>query len=265
MPVPDDVTKTVVMRRATAARPRRAPRLARRVCAAENVTRSRDVPGGTVGGRIAATRKPAARSAALAASARAALPMTSETIALAAGGRSSAAVNSRARVERPAHELLVRRDEVERAARGRDGAGRQARRVDEAASAIAHELRDAAARAQIAAVAADGFRQRAHLQRYGDGLAEREARAAAVADDAEAVRVVGHEPRIVLGGERRERRQRREVAFHAEHAVGERRGNGDARARSAASSSPQVRDVVVAKLEHARAAQARRPSAGSYG
>ena len=29
------------------------------VCAAENVTRSRDVPGGTVGGRIAATRKPA--------------------------------------------------------------------------------------------------------------------------------------------------------------------------------------------------------------
>ena len=34
------------------------------VCAAENVTRSRDVPGGTVGGRIALTRNPASRSAA---------------------------------------------------------------------------------------------------------------------------------------------------------------------------------------------------------
>src|SRR5690606_33997939 len=42
--------------------------------AAENAKRSRAVPSGTVGGRIAVTRKPWASSAALAASARSALP-----------------------------------------------------------------------------------------------------------------------------------------------------------------------------------------------
>ena len=138
------------------------------VCAAENVTRSREVPGGTVGGRIAATRKPALRSAVLAAKARDASPMTKDTIALDAGGSPSAAVNSRARVDGSADEGLVRRNEVESAARRGDGSRRQARRVDEAARAIAYQLCHAVARAEITSVAADGFRQRAHLQRHGD-------------------------------------------------------------------------------------------------
>ena len=66
--------------------------------------------------------------------------------------------------------------------------------------------------------------------------------------------VVAHEPCVVLAGERGEIGQRREVALHAEYAVGHDEAVpvacallGEQRAR--------VRDVVVAELDDARAAE----------
>ena len=56
---------------------------------AVNVKRSRAVPAGTVGGRIAITRKPSASRSRDASSAASASPMTSGTIALVASGRPS--------------------------------------------------------------------------------------------------------------------------------------------------------------------------------
>ena len=60
----------------------------------------------------------------------------------------------------------------------------------------------------------------------------------------------------MLGGERGERRQWREVALHAEHAVGQQQA---AAVRCALRSQQlgRVADVVVTELEHARAAYAR--------
>src|SRR4051812_24230340 len=49
-------------------------------CAADNVTRSRAVPAGTVGGRIAVTRNPCLSSCALSANARAASPTITGTM-----------------------------------------------------------------------------------------------------------------------------------------------------------------------------------------
>ncbi len=51
------------------------------VCAADNDTRSRLVPSGTVGGRIAFTSRPCSRSCSLARSAASGAPMTSENTA----------------------------------------------------------------------------------------------------------------------------------------------------------------------------------------
>ena len=61
--------------------------------------------------------------------------------------------------------------------------------------------------AEIAAIGADRLRQRAHLQRHAARAACGEARAAAAADHAEAVGIVGHQPGVVFVGERRQRRQ----------------------------------------------------------
>ena len=48
-----------------------------------------------------------------------------------------------------------------------------------------------------------------------------EAGAAAAADDADAVGVVGHQPGVVLVGQRVQFGERREIAVHREHAVGD--------------------------------------------
>ena len=57
------------------------------LCSAENVSRSRAVPSGTVGGRIATTRKPSFSNNRDASSASSASPMTMGTMALCASGR----------------------------------------------------------------------------------------------------------------------------------------------------------------------------------
>ena len=84
--------------------PRAADRRRRRVCAAENVTRRRDVPAGTVGGRIAGTQRPRASSASLAASAAASLPSSIGWIGVARGqqraGRAPRAARGSARRDR---------------------------------------------------------------------------------------------------------------------------------------------------------------------
>jgi len=59
-----------------------------------NAKRSRAVPAGTVGGRMATTRKPSLSSISDAASAASASPMTTGTMALCASGRLSARVKS---------------------------------------------------------------------------------------------------------------------------------------------------------------------------
>ena len=64
-------------------------------CAADKVTRSRAVPAGTVGGRIAVTRKPLSSSALLIASARCASPSDHRTMAVP--GRESRDTSGRAR------------------------------------------------------------------------------------------------------------------------------------------------------------------------
>src|SRR6516165_2201995 len=63
-------------------------------CWAVNVRRSRAVPGGTVGGRMAVTRNPASSSSAEAASAVEAFPSTTGTIGLSGSGSQAARANA---------------------------------------------------------------------------------------------------------------------------------------------------------------------------
>ena len=89
-----------------------------------------------------------------------------------------------------------------------------------------------------------------------------EVRAAAAADHAEAVGVVGHQPGVVTRGQRRELMQRREVAVHGEHAVGD-----DQRALMTPAmlrqQRPDMPDIVVAERQHGGARQPRAgPQAG---
>src|SRR6187551_950391 len=67
-------------------------------CAADNVTRRRAVPWGTVGGRIAVTRKPCCSSCALSSSARAASPTMTGTMVVT--GCEPVCASPRARLNR---------------------------------------------------------------------------------------------------------------------------------------------------------------------
>ena len=84
------------------------------VCAAESATRSRDVPGGTVGGRMAVTSKPRVeRAPSAASSARASLPQTyghdRRRVARAAAGRRWRAAGPAARRPRASAAPAARR------------------------------------------------------------------------------------------------------------------------------------------------------------
>ena len=74
------------------------------------------------------------------------------------------------------------------------------------------------------------------------------------AQHAEAVRVVDDEPRVELLRERAQRRQRREVAVHAEHGVG---GDQLALRRRRRETTPQRRHVGVRITDELRAGQQR--------
>ena len=122
-----------------------------------------------------------ARGRALAASAVVASPRTSGTMQLAGSGKPSSRAEVRARSASAWRTSSgVRRDQVERGAGGRDRRRREPGRVDQGARA-AHEQRRRTdcGRAQIAAVAADRLRERAHLERHGDLVARDDAAAAA--------------------------------------------------------------------------------------
>ena len=91
------------------------------VCAADTVTRRRELPGGTVGGRIAGTRKPFSSSVAEAASAPSASPMITGRIADGWPGASRSMWPRRALAERFA---LRRADDPEgRQRRGGNAGG----------------------------------------------------------------------------------------------------------------------------------------------
>jgi hypothetical protein len=81
-----------------------------------------------------------------------------------------------------------------------------------------------AATAQVAAVAADGLGEGAHLQRHPRLAAAEEAAAPAPAQHADAVGVVGHQPGVEALGQIRQVFDRRQVPVHAEDAVGEDQG-----------------------------------------
>ena len=81
-----------------------------------------------------------------------------------------------------------------------------------------------------------------------------EGRAAAAAEHADPVGVVGHQPGVVGAGNPRERRKRREVAVHGKDAVGQ-----DERPRMGVAvlgeKGAHMVDVVMAEGEQPRAAQ----------
>ena len=112
-------------------------------------------------------------------------------------------------------------DQVERRDGGGDAGRRQAGRIDQRAGAVADQIDHRRRGAQITAIGADRLRQRAHLQRDRNMRVARVTGAATAADHADAVRVVGHQPGVEIAGELVQLRQRREIAVHREHAVGD--------------------------------------------
>ena len=176
------------------------------VCAAENVMRSREVPAGTVGGRIAGTKIPASRSAAPAVERRG-LAAEQQRLdrrrseARAAGPaprpRRGTARRGRARVARRQGSSA---DDPQRGARGRGDGGRQRRRVDVLARALHQRLDQFRGAGDECAERAHRLAERAHEHRHVVAAETRvlDAAASVLAQHAEAVRVV-HEQRSRRG------------------------------------------------------------------
>ena len=224
--------------------------------------RSRAVSAGTVGGRIGTTRKPSASRRRAAVSAASAEPTISGTIWLV-GRRQAGAGSEGARLgERHGGQRGVGGDEIERGDGGSDHRGGQGGGVDEGAGAVLHQLDHRRGGAEIAAIAADRLRQRSHLQRHVGGGAGGEGRAAAAAEDPDAVGIVRHQPGVVFAREPAERGEGGEVAVHGEHAVGEDQGLAMAGA-ALVQQRPQVVEIVVPERHDGRAGEPRpRPQAG---
>ena len=130
-----------------------------------------------------------------------------------------------------------------------------ARREDERAGVVAGEVHHLRACGHVAAQAGQGLGEGAHvdvhfiLQTVITGRA-----ASAVAQHAKAVGVVHHDPRAILLRQAADLRQVRDVALHAEHAVGH-----DQAARSVRNLLElnfQLLHVLVAVGQHAAVAQA---------
>src|SRR5260370_25898884 len=84
----------------------------------------------------------------------------------------------------------------------------------------------------------------------------REGRAAAVADDADAMGVVRHQPGIVLACKAAEFGQRCEIAIHGKYAVSEDHGLGVAGAMTG-EERPQAGNVVVSETHDGGAGKPR--------
>ncbi len=123
-------------------------------------------------------------------------------------------------MQRLAPPCLLAHD-AQRTPRRRRDRRRQRGRVDVAARALDQELDDVLVTgdegAEAAERLAEGADQHRHIARGEPEMLA--ATAAGGPHHADAVRVVDHEPGVVRAGRCGERRQRREVAVHAEHAV----------------------------------------------
>ena len=155
-------------RRAPPPRRRRArDRSARRCGSPSGVTRSRAVPGGTVGGRIACASTPRSSSASAKRHRPALSPTRTGTMCVSPPRAKPERARGRAQASRvppqrrPALGLGV--DHVERRARRRDRRRRQPGRVDEAARAVHQQVDERARPGDVRAGAAERLAERAHV------------------------------------------------------------------------------------------------------
>ena len=154
----------------------------------------------------------------------------------------------------PLDDLRLLLEHVERRdARGGDGR-RMRRREQKRPRAVIEELDQRAAAGDVAAERADRLRQRADLDVHAAVHAEVIDGAAAVPPEhAAGVRIVHHHDAAEFLGEVAQRRQRAEVAVHAEHAVGDEQLA--LRRRQLRDDAPRGGDVLVRKHLDRRAAQ----------
>ena len=125
--------------------------------------------------------------------------------------------------------------------------GGRRRRVDVRTRRLHQRLDDGRMRGDERAGDARRLAERAHDDDALGGKAEMRERSAPLAQHAEAMRIVDDQPRVELLGQREQRRQRREVAVHAEHRIGRdqlarRAVDAASRARSAATSPCAIAD-----------------------
>ena len=179
------------------------------VCAADSVTRSRAVPGATVGGRIAGTYRPCSKSAAAAASARSSVPHTNGKMGDGCPGRRRSHEFAQARAQRVAFRGA---DDVEGGVRGRSVGRRRRGREDVGAGPVLQQL-------DIARGPGDEAAERA--ERLGEGP---DAQHVVIARERgggaeDRVRFIEHEQCFVAAGERGERVDIGGVAVHREDGV----------------------------------------------
>ena len=249
------------MRCAHDARP--GARSRRRDGAAVKVKRSRAVPAGTVGGRIATTRKPSASSSCEASSAASASPITTGTIGLCASGRPSSAGEGARLGERQRRIGRIALDQVERRDRGRDGRRRQAGRIDQACARGCGSDRSPRSR-----------RRDSRRSRRSPSTACPSAAARRPSRRAQRSSRGRRRPRRCHGRRRSSARRRGRCASAASSGSGARSPSMENtpsvaisargwRARCSASSASTCADVVVAERQHGGARQPRAgPQAG---
>ena len=227
--------------------------------AALSDTRSRAVPAGTVGGRIAGTQKPRCHSASASASVAALSPITIGWIGVDESAELPrqrpgplAPVRDQARKMRTPRTLVADQREARPRRLREQGGGR--RRVDVRPRGLQQRLDDGRVRRDERAGHSRRLAERPH---HDDALrAESEMRecAAPLAQHAEAVRVVDDEPPVEFLRERQQFRQRREVAVHAEDGVG---CNQPCRGRARPEPHAQRSDVAMRVADELRPRQER--------
>ncbi len=230
---------------------------------ADRVMRRRASPAGTVGGRIAPTRKPRFRSAAETASARCVVAehdrLDRRVGFHAAAGQRAGRRGGSASPARPAWRAARVRcasaagrraspRPSPAAARWRTGRGARFRPHARPAPSLPNSSAPWPPKALPSGTSSSGTSRAREAGR-------RHAAAALGADHADAVRVVHVQQRVLRARQQRQVAQRRQVAVHAEDAVGGEHGRAFA-ARSSAGASPASTSRVRVALELA-ARQAR--------
>ena len=257
---------TSVTATASGRRTRRRARASRRstcasVCAAESVTRSRDVPGATVGGRIAGTSRPRSSSAARRGE-RALLLAARRTARSATGGRAGAGRRARAGARR-ARRLRRERSTRERGERGR-GVGRRRRGREDVrpARGSRRARRSAPGPATKPPSDAERLRQRADAQHVGVGgrtstrgpehrvrLVEHEQRALAARTASTSASTSAASPSIENTVSLTTSARRRAAVAEQRARDGRGRGGGRPRRRRGASRQPSMIDAWFSSSE----------------